>query len=162
MDAPQTHDLIKNVKCRLAFQKQTYILSVKGHIPIFSMNDPGKKREVFTKPTLEAIGNLFKEVRPAPVLQQENSEGSHCSTSPWKPHLCLKGCKIHQVQRTARAIYSVKRVLLIQVINASWFSGTAYAYSSKVTNYSANQGPWYRIASFHRCHQQIWFCSQIP
>lgn len=34
-------------------------------------------------------------------------------------------------------IYSVKRVLLIQVIKASWVSGTTYAFPSKVTNYSA-------------------------
>lgn len=38
-------DPLPNKKCTLAFHKQTYTLPVKGHLPIFSMNDPGEKRQ---------------------------------------------------------------------------------------------------------------------
>lgn len=122
----------------------------------------GKKRAVFTKSTHEAIGNLFKEVRPAPLLQQEKSQGSHCSTSPWKPHVYWKGCKTPQVQRTARNyLFSEKNP---SNSGSKCIMGLRYCscISKQSHKLQCNQGPWYRISSFHRCHQQILTCNQIP
>lgn len=82
--------------------------------------------------------DLSEEVRPAPLMQQENIELSHCSTSPHGNHISTeRDAKFIRSKGQQGTIYSVKRVLLIQVIKASWVSGTTYAFPSKVTNYSA-------------------------
>lgn len=51
--------LLTKRRCTLAFQKQTYTLSVKGHIRIFIIHNPGEKRTAFTKPTHLAFGQPF-------------------------------------------------------------------------------------------------------
>lgn len=126
-----------NKKRGLAFHKLTYSLSVKGHMPIFSMNDPGEKEWCLPYPLMKLLAICLRKLDLLHCCNKRTvrdhtappPHGNHISTERDAKHIRSKGQQ--------GAIYSVKRVLLIQVINASWGLGTTYAFSSKVTNYSA-------------------------
>lgn len=97
----------------------------------------GKKEQCLPNPLMKLLAMCLRKLDLFQCCNQRTvkdhtappSHGNHISTERDAKHIRSK--------EQQGAIYSVKRVLLIQAINASWVSGTAYAFPSKVTNYSA-------------------------